>query len=434
MNQNFIQSMPNDTTFDGGSIVGGMHETTIVAEPPKDDKPPKENENSTEYAKIALAENSVAKKKKSTRKKYSPTVFKPCKDFVVPNDKVTKTLFDLNANKWQAVQEKLRNFVEGQIIERQKQQDGNFKKEKRKVRSLFQINVDQQFKDKPLNLFDRLVMTALISEYVAGNKKVTIAVLWRDITGKTGSQHKPTENTFYAVLKSLHKLNCVRLKINLNDACSTYDYNDGKPLNYDYKPLINISIKLEPFHNRRQKEKQIPIQDSEKEVFVITINEEPLLYTIAKAKKHLLTIPREVFYTKYRNSVNPAINTQIFTDDSGKKTRKRINPERTNDQFAVILAVFYAAVRVYESRNRKLKPVIKFDTLFEKCQIVSKDNDVTFDTLSTVRKAVFKVLDITKKNEILKNYIPIFEGDAYSKISLVYHAKRRTQKNRTHKK
>lgn len=312
--------------------------------------------------------------------------FTPTKKIVVPNDKFTKCLFTFSQDKWSRRVNNEKPFGENNeggygFIE------GSYKE--KDVRSRYNLLIDNASMELsfdeyenlflPLNMFDRAVMTAIISEWIAGNVEVTIPAIYRLITGKpSGRGLIPTKLQADEILASVKKLACVHLTTDITDACKKFNYNDGKPLYFDYTPLIDCTISDGALFGKAAQ--------------IISINTEPILYTIAKVKKQVLTFSRDW------------LNTDVH-----------IRPKT----YAVIVAKFYTAVRVLEiNGSRKLTDAISFDTIFDKCGL----SDASYKVLMSVREVIIGVLNNLQSEGVLKSFEIVREGTGkkFTKIQLTY--------------
>lgn len=314
--------------------------------------------------------------------------FTPTKKIVAPNDKFTKCLFTFSQAEWSRRVNEQIPFDDGSNKGGYGFIEGG-KKTKKDVRSKYNLLIDNASMELsfdeyenlflPLNGFDRAVMTALASEWIAGNVEITIPAIYRLITGKpSGRGLIPTKLQAAAILASVKKLACVHLQADITDACNKFKFNNGKSLAFDYTPLIDCTIGDGVFC----------CQDAQ----IISINTEPILYTIAKAKKQVLTFSRDWLYTDVH-----------------------IRPKT----YAVIAAKFYTAIRVAEIYgNRKLTKVITFEDVLDKCVL----SDASSKVLRSVRHAILGVLSNIQSDGVLKSFEVVREGNGkkFTKINLTY--------------
>ena len=283
-------------------------------------------------------------------------IFKPAKNIIIPNDKFCKILFSLTANEFQRLMKltgSAAGIIEGKITESVRE-GRRFVKTTRQVRSAYNLRIvehplipltdaERNYLHTPLNLLDRAVMTAIISEYLAGNDKITVPAIFRVLAGKSGHQFTPAESTAAEILASVKKLALIELRADLTDACKSYQYNDGKPLKLDFTPLLPCRIFKGEFCSNSAQQ-------------IIQLTAAPPLYKIAKVKSQLLTIPRDFFDIKGMHNSNAAIRTK-----------------------------FYTVVRIAENAgSHKLNDNISIDTILQKCGLTDASNKIK----TTVRKCI----------------------------------------------
>ena len=287
-------------------------------------------------------------------------IFKPAKNIVVPNDKFAKKLFEHTPEMWQRT---ISGKVTSRIIEgkvRETVREGRrFVKITREVISSYGLRIAQnplvpltdaerEYLHTPLNLFDRAVMTAVISEWLAGNTEVTIPVVFRVLAGKIGTQFNPAAATAAEILASVKKLALIEVRADLTDACKSFGYNEGKPLKLDFTSILPCRIFKGVFCSKPAAQ-------------IIQITAAPPLYKIAKAKSQLLTLPRDIFDVKGMHNSGAVIRTK-----------------------------FYTAVRIAENAgSHKLNTNISLETILKKCELADASRDVQ----STARKCIFGICD-----------------------------------------
>jgi len=237
----------------------------------------------------------------------------------------------------------------------------------------------------PPNLFDRLIFTALTSAYHEGIKEISVAALYRIITGKNNFNCKPSENHVTEILASVKKLACLQVSIDATDAFTSYThkdgtpkYNDGKPLVIDFTPIIPCTIFSGIFQ-------------SDKNTEVIRLTAESPLFKVARLMNQLLTVPRTVL-------------------DVGK-TR------HTANIYKVKFCTLFRVVEIPKARN--LTDVITFDDLFTKCGIDNASPKIK----ATARDIIAVILRNLQSADVLKAFKIIRDGAEYAKIELTYLSK-----------
>ena len=168
-------------------------------------------------------------------------------------------------------------------------------------------DADREYLSAPLNLFDRLVFTALVSARVEGVTEISISALYRIITGKASNNCKPTKNHAAEILKSVKKLACLQVELDMSDAFQNYrerngspKYNAGKPLFIDFTPIIPCKILDGVFQGNS--------------ATVIQLTATSPLYKTAYLTKQILTVPREALNIGImRNTSAVAYGVKLYT-------------------------------------------------------------------------------------------------------------------------
>lgn len=75
---------------------------------------------------------------------------------------------------------------------------------------------------QPLDEFDRAIVDSYISAQVIGNPCITATGIWRGITGKSDAE--PTPALKREILRRVDRLACIRLTVDLSDACDKKIY------------------------------------------------------------------------------------------------------------------------------------------------------------------------------------------------------------------
>lgn len=341
------------------------------------------------------------------------TKFKPAQNIVAANDKITKNVFALSQDEYfNSILENAATPIKGKDAKIPKEGGKRGEKISRQILSYFWLKfvkaeslqtlqlsaAEIEYLIKPLNIFDRLVLTACESERAAGNKEISVAAVYRAITGKIGANSQPTKDIAEQILMSIKKLACVQVRIDISDACRAYQnkdgsfvYNEGKPYKSPFEPILPCRID-EGFFCCDPKKPENRCKC--KPTHIITLTGESPLYNVAKIKRQLLTFPRSVLEIDGKRFSAPIANV-----------------------------AFYTAVRAFEIEGAAyLKPVITFPDVFNTCGIASKDIQ------ATSRDAMEGILENIKTCGRLKNFEVIRNGAEYSKINLSYPLKKKILK------
>ena len=147
----------------------------------------------------------------------------PSKVRIVPNCKLAKTINNLSDNQFDNM---ITNGNERKIREVNKH------KKFGDVFSTYKLVLNDEECDvsDPLNEFDRAVLSVCISEWEAGNRHTTPAIILRGLTGKTGIKGKGKihKDQYAAIINSIKKMMGITLDTDLSDVNEKLNYNDGK--------------------------------------------------------------------------------------------------------------------------------------------------------------------------------------------------------------
>lgn len=286
-------------------------------------------------------------------------MYKLAKQFVVPNDKITKTVFSLNS-------EEFSRLINGgkicTISERKKGKKNNG----RAVQTIITLKIAGNITAEvvkicsaPFDAFDRAVFSAAVSELVAGNNTTSISAIYRLMHGKAaGGNYRLKDKQAQEILHSLNKLSALRIVANLDEICKNFRYNGGNPFSVD-KPILPCRIYEGKFLG--------------KHTTLIEFTDESPLLTIAKLK-----------------------NNQLLTFDSKLLTEanRRFN-RRT------MAVKFYTLIRVCEIKLHNLTPIITVADIFEKCRI---NVDIRHERKAHCLDAIVFLLELLKSENFIENY------------------------------
>lgn len=131
--------------------------------------------------------------------------------------------------------------------------------------------------------FDRAVYNAIISHYIAGNKIITSAMIYKAMSGKQKNNAKPSPQQIGAITKSIKKMGFMRLEI---DATNEFK-SRGISLNGEY-------IKKGFYEDYLINYSKLTVATCGEEISGYMINTRPILYNYASAVGQILTVPIEV--------------------------------------------------------------------------------------------------------------------------------------------
>lgn len=325
--------------------------------------------------------------------------FVPAKNFVIANNKITKIMFDFSEQEYNVILSKSKHIfnIKGKIVDVSKKDGKKTITQKQQIiypcrwcivedKLLKLTDAERQYLDVPPNLFDRLIFSALVSAYCAGIKEISVSALYRIITGKNGTNFKPSKDQAAEILKSVKKLACLQIRMDMSAAFQFYvdkngkpKYNDGKPLVIDFTPIIPCRIVDGIFQGNS--------------VQMIQFTAESPLYRVARILNQVLIVPTSALCIG---------NTRNTTTVASVK--------------------FYTLIRALEIQGGDyLKDTITFNDVFTKCGIKSAFSKVKADE----RDIIFAVMLNLQELGILKTFEVVREAGEYVKINLKYPPKKR---------
>ena len=281
----------------------------------------------------------------------------PAKVLMVPNFKLAKNIRNHDDKEYQ----KLLDGIKGGVIEKK-----NHGKTRQDVFTTYKITNAEDYDDSdPLSEFDRAVLSVCIANFEMGNKDVSIAVLYRGLTGKKGSDSKPYPNQYAAIKSSIQKLMGTILEIN--------DTETIQVLGYGNRTTSILGSAILPAHYVESS--TLNGQD----ILTVHFDRESPLMILAKERKQILTFDSELFNVPNQN--NTVMNMTLK---------------------------FYVMCRIQEIKlhRRSLRPVITIKDIFEKVRIDHARRDTKADARDTVK--IF--LEHLKSQGVFKNYEPILNG------------------------
>ena len=262
--------------------------------------------------------SSSSNSEKKEKKKIINVNLVPASKLTFPNDKLTKVLFTRSAEQYL-------NILEhgGEILEKTFPKIG-------KIVTEYWLELIDKYTDKtPLNMFDKAVLTACTSEWVAGNKYTTPAIIYRHINGKNnGDNAQPSDTIKDLIMCSIKKMMCTQITVDMSEACKHLHYNNDEPLTLT-APILPCQYATGVFIN------------GQKIGTVIEFFKESPLLRIARAK-----------------------NRQLITID------KKLIDVQSQQNFTNNISVrHYTIQRVQEIKLHKLNPILTFDDIFQKCNL-----------------------------------------------------------------
>lgn len=216
----------------------------------------------------------------------------------------------------------------------------------------FGINFDQLEPSMQASLtqYDRIVYNAVSSLYNADYKAMTVSMIWQMM----GHEGRPSSDQIQKINDSLNKMQFTKISI---DNSKEVAVNKGYPLVRYEGMLLEFRRVTVTVKNK--------LTD-----MAISVLAEPPLFTFAKKRRQLTTIPLNVISAPVNMSdINIAITNYLLTRIATLKARK--------DQ----------------------TPVILYQTIFEKCSIEGRQNQLN------AKKTIARLLNSYRE----KNYIIDFK-------------------------
>ena len=289
----------------------------------------------------------------------------PSQNRIEANDKLTEKVFSLLAETYYNMVTYGSRF---DLIEKK-----NHKKYG-DIFSYFWLELIDGYTDKsPLNQFDRAVLAACISEWAANNRYTTPSIIYRHLTGKIGSDAEPKPELRAAILKSIDKMMCTQIKVDMSDTCQKLGYNDGKP--------FKMTSTILPCTYAEG------IMINGHATTVIKLLDEPLLLTVTSMKKQML------------NYYEPLLNV----------------PKQKNS-VDVIAVKNYTLQRIQEIIKHKMTPIITFADVFEKCRL----DNLHSEQKRRVRKTIIELAEHLKNQGEILAFEVHKKGNAFYSISFTY--------------
>ena len=292
----------------------------------------------------------------------------PSKIRVIPNDRVSKKLFNLTTADIQDWIEfnKTYNFIEMK----------NHKKFG-EIGCPIKLSIEgEKFSiSEPLTHFDSSVLSVCISEWAVENKITTPAIILRGLTGKIGKHDaEPSKDQLAAIFNSINKLMRLQLSYDMTELCEKLKYNNGKP-----EKLVSTLL---PCHYIKSS------TVNGNDTTIIEFDRESPLYKITKIK-----------------------NNQIVTYDA---TLLDV-PNQQNTPMNITVKN-YVMLRVQEIKLHKMVPVITFNDVFQKCRINNADNKKKL----RAREIIIEFLEHLKKHSEIKDFELTKKGNAFYSIKFSY--------------
>lgn len=303
------------------------------------------------FSNVLLAENPLAIIKKITGG------IRPSRIRVEINDKLAKVIFKLS-------DEGTGELLSGDtfcIVEKRSKKFGE-------ITTAYKIlNAAGYQVLRPFTMFDRFVLAVCISEWLAGNRYTTVAIIYRALTGKIGKKDsKPSVTQRKAIIESLEILMSRIVDYGAEDICQIMGYNNGNPF-VAKSPLLPAAYI------------DFSSLNGESDTLIFFTDEPPLL-KMAQIKKQLISYDATLL------------------DTTGQNTPMNIETKN------------YTMLRIQEiALHKQLTPTITFADVFKKLRIENSSNKTKMD----VRNTMIAFFEHLKNEGVVKSFEVIKHGNTF---------------------
>ena len=303
------------------------------------------------FSDVLLAENPLAITKKITGG------IRPSRIRVEINDKLAKVIFKLSD---EGTDELLSGYT-FRIVEKRSKKFGE-------ITTAYKIlNAAGYQVLRPFTMFDRFVLAVCISEWLAGNRYTTVAIIYRALTGKIGKgDSKPSVTQRKAIIESLEILMSRIVDYGAEDICQIMGYNNGNPF-VGKAPLLPAAYI------------DFSSLNGESDTLIFFTDEPPLL-KMAQIKKQLISYDATLL------------------DTTGQNTPMNIETKN------------YTMLRIQEiALHKQLTPTITFADVFKKLRIENASNKTKMD----VRNTMIAFFEHLKNEGVVKSFEVIKHGNTF---------------------
>ena len=281
------------------------------------------------------------------------------------NDKVTKSVFSRTSEQYH----NMINGVPAGVIEKK-----NHKQNGKLVTSYTFQNASGYGNLIPLDEFDRAVLSVCISEFLAGNRYSTPAIIFRSLIGKTGQVGvDPTKKQVAMIEDSIDKLMFTQFDSDAAKAIEELRYiNDGDEL------FLEKSAVLPCYRVKAIIGGHI--------IKAIFFDRESPHWLIANQKNQVL---------RYHSNL-------LYTGDHYNSRHK----------IAVTNYVLRRAIEIVYHKN--LTPFITFDDVFSKCRV----DDLSRKIKSNLRDNILVIFQNLKNANIISDFSTVKNSVTYRGIKV----------------
>lgn len=230
-----------------------------------------------------------------------------------------------------------------------------------------------EFSSNPLSPYDREVYDAISSHYEAGNIYLTVAEIYRAMTGKVkGNNYKPSIQQAEAIASSIQRMGMLRVKIDCTNELRV------RGMDISYGKLNAIALEYRSLEGESSHGKPFTIYE---------FTSEPVLFSYAKAVKQIIPIPMKFLDTP------------------------------TNNSEELLVIKKYLLTRILNMaapNNSMVQNVILLEHVYEQTAAKSKDKK------NNARENVKKLLDYWKRESLFKNYSFSKKGTSFHGIVIKF--------------
>ena len=303
------------------------------------------------FSDVLMSENPLALIKKISGK------IRPSRIRIELNDKLAKVIFKLS-------DEDSNDLLKGEryeIIEKRKLKGHG------EILTAFKIlNAAGYQVLRPFTMFDRFVLAVCISEWLAGNRYTTVAIIYRALTGKIGTDAQPSVTQRKVIMESLEILMSRIVDYGAEEVCLVMGYNNGNPIHVKAPLLPAAYVDFSSVNGENDT--------------LIFFTDAPPLLKMAEAKKQLISYDATLLDM-------PGQNTPMS-----------------------IAAKNYTMLRIQEIiLHRQLTPTITFKDVFEKLRIENAHAEIK----RRVREFMVLFFEHLKSKGVVKSYEVVKHGNTF---------------------
>lgn len=283
---------------------------------------------------------------------------RPSRIRVELNDKLAKVIFKLSDND-------SNDLINGEIYQIIEKRNLNGYKE---ILTAFKILNEAGYQViRPFKMLDRFVLSVCISEWLVGNRYTTVAVIYRALTGKIGTDAKPSVTQRKVIIESLEILMSRIVDYGAEEVCSVMGYNSGNPF-YGKGALLPATYV------------DFSALNGDNETLIFFTAEPPLL-KMAKVKRQLVS------YDACLLNIPGQQNTSI-------------NIEAKN----------YTMLRIQEIiLHKQMTPTITFKDVFEKLRIENAHPEIK----RRVREFMLTFFEHLETQGVVKSFEILKHGNTF---------------------